>query len=388
MSTKYAQSNDKFFIRNANDLVVHATLPANVYVLKFNQQEGLYLQEADSFDLPTKFYGSVQRDSDRILNTFADRKQSTGVLLTGERGSGKTMLAKKVAVDALAKNVPVILVNDAFSGTLLNSFVQNIQQDAMFLFDEFEKTHTDQDQQAILTLLDGTIKTKKLFIFTSNSKWKLNEHMQNRPGRIFYMKEYNGIDIKFIEEYANDNLKESLRHHVPSLMRYSLMFTVFNFDMLKAVVEEMNRYDESVAEAISMLNANPQFSGGNRDYVVTVHTADGTHINDFEWHGNPFMSNDDSQEIFNFYCYGFNGRFHTQAHKLLPPLLAEAWDRGERTEMAREMMDEIEHVELSFAPRDMIELNPDGTMKFRDGEGNTASLKRKEYRSFNAVAYA
>jgi hypothetical protein len=39
-----------------------------------------------------------------------------------------------------------------------------------------------------------------------NDKFKVNQHMRNRPGRIFYMIEYKGLDKQFIREYCQDRL--------------------------------------------------------------------------------------------------------------------------------------------------------------------------------------
>ena len=48
-----------------------------------------------------------------------------------------------------------------------------------------------------------------------------------------------------------------------------MLFKAFNFDMLKALVEEMNRYNESPHEALKMLNAKP-FSDKNCEHKVEI----------------------------------------------------------------------------------------------------------------------
>ena len=54
------------------------------------------------------------------------------------------------------------------------------------------------------------------------------------------------------------------------------LFSQFNFDMLKALVEEMNRYDECPKDAMRMLNAKPEF-GDSSEYSVNIVKA-GTKI--------------------------------------------------------------------------------------------------------------
>jgi hypothetical protein len=115
--------------------------------------------------------------------------------------------------------------------------------------------------------------------------------MRNRPGRIFYLLDFKGLEVDFITEYCHDNLDDITQ--IENVCRCSTMFMEFNFDMLKALVEEMNRYSESAQEAIKMLNAKPQANDGGRFDVKLV--VDGFEIPDDNmenetWQGNPLAS--------------------------------------------------------------------------------------------------
>jgi hypothetical protein len=90
--------------------------------------------------------------------------------------------------------------------------------------------------------------------------------MRNRPGRIFYSLDFKGLEQDFIMEYCADNLDNV--DQTPSVCRVAAMFDQFNFDMLKALVEEMNRYEETASEAMRMLNAKPEFSGDSKYKVA------------------------------------------------------------------------------------------------------------------------
>src|SRR5208337_1938489 len=128
------------------------------------------------------------------------------------------------------------------------------------LFDEFEKVyHEKERQEAILTLLDGTFQTKKLFVMTVNNKFEVNANMLNRPGRIYYHYEFDGLDAEFIREYANEQLSDDLLKYIEQLVHVAGIFWKFNFDMLKAIIEEMNRYSESPEEVMKYLNTKPEF---------------------------------------------------------------------------------------------------------------------------------
>lgn len=248
-----------FTVSSNDNMDLHTSLPPGNYVLKYDSMRSqFFLDQVEDFQLPSKLYGDTTSRASRILNTFQSRPTTTGVLLTGEKGSGKTLLAKTICVDATKKNIPTIIINSPFTGDGFNKFLQDIEQEAIIMFDEFEKVYNEpKSQEAILTLLDGVFPTKKLFLLTSNDKYKIDVNMRNRPGRIFYMMDFNGLPSEFIHEYAEDNLVN--KAHMDSLCKLAMIFTKLNFDMLKAIVEEMNRYDESPQQVIKMLNAKPEF---------------------------------------------------------------------------------------------------------------------------------
>jgi hypothetical protein len=108
-------------------------------------------------------------------------------------------------------------------------------------------------------------------MITCNDKWRVDIHMRNRPGRIYYMLDFKGLDATFIREYCNDNLEN--KSHIETIVNVGSLFGEFNFDMLKALVEEMNRYNESPQEALEMLNAKPEFDGGTEYSVKIVHNG-------------------------------------------------------------------------------------------------------------------
>lgn len=266
--TYFLKSGTRFNVSTREAMDLHEALPAGTYTVKFDKQGGcFYLEAIENFEVRGKIYGDTVRNTDRILNTFNDRTASTGVLLTGEKGSGKTLLAKMLAVQAADAGVPTIVINEPWCGEGFNAFMQMIEQPTVILFDEFEKVYDKDDQEKMLTLLDGVYPSKKLFVLTCNDKWRIDSHMRNRPGRIFYSLDFKGLEQDFIIEYCEDNLNNKTQ--IPSVCRVAAMFDQFNFDMLKALVEEMNRYDETASQAMRMLNAKPEF-GGDSKYKVSL----------------------------------------------------------------------------------------------------------------------
>lgn len=263
--TTYSKSGSIYAICGSGSDICNS-LPGGNYVLKLNPMMGFYLEQTENFTLPEKLYGNCAINSERILTTFNQRQKNTGVLLVGSKGSGKTLLMRKISIDS---GLPVIIINSNFTGDDFNSFLSSITQPAIILFDEFEKIYDKSKQEQVLTLLDGTYQSNKLFIITSNDKWKLDNNMRNRPGRIYYMFEFKGLDEAFIREYCNDELKDQSK--VNSIVAISNLFSEFNFDMMAALVEEINRYGEDPGELLSILNTKPEYSGSSEyDVFVTI----------------------------------------------------------------------------------------------------------------------
>ena len=256
--TKYVRQGSMYVPTPNTALDVHPKLPPGTYIIVMPGPGMFAFDEVESFKLPKKLYGDTTANADRILRTFADRPNGTGVMLNGEKGSGKTLLAKTLAIKAAKMGVPTILINAEWHGDGFNKLIQSIDQPAILIFDEFEKVYESETQEEILTLLDGVFPTKKLFVFTCNDKWKVNQHMRNRPGRVFYYLEYKGLGVEFVREYCEDNLNN--KDHIDGVCILSHLYDHFNFDMLTAIVEEMNRYNENAQDATRILNARPEFS--------------------------------------------------------------------------------------------------------------------------------
>lgn len=266
--THFMKNGNQFHVAPDEAIDIRESLPVGTYTVKYiEMKDTYYLEQVEDFTYGGKLYGDTAKTTERILRTFGSRTQSTGVLLSGEKGSGKTLQAKQLSITAATHGMPTIIINQPWGGDTFNTFMQMIDQPTVVLLDEFEKVYNAEAQEGMLTLLDGVYASKKLFVLTTNDPYRINQYMSNRPGRIFYRIDYKGLEPDFIREYCEDNLDD--KEQIDSIVRLSVLFSAFNFDMLKAVVEEMNRYEETAQQVISLLNVKPE-QNYKEQYTATL----------------------------------------------------------------------------------------------------------------------
>lgn len=255
-TTLYLKSGTRYTLSSKEALNIQEKLPAKNLSLNWDNYENkFYLEESEDFTFPDKVYGNTMSLANRFLETFKDRNRNTGILLTGTKGSGKSLLAKEISKLGYSAGLPTILVNSPYTGDLFNKFISQIHDPAILLFDEFEKVYSAEHQEKVLTLFDGVFNTPKLTVMTCNNKWKLNENLKNRPGRLFYSIEYTGLDDIFVREYIKDKLKKGdVEKVTDQILAFKSAISELNFDTLQALVEELNRYGETVHEVIKILN--------------------------------------------------------------------------------------------------------------------------------------
>jgi hypothetical protein len=366
-----------YFIRNGNNyrvsaeeaLDIQTQLPVGNYTVKFNEIGGFFfLEMVDTFKQVPKLYGDTSKNATRIIRTYLDRPNSTGVMLTGEKGSGKSLLAKTLSIEAALLDIPTIIINHPWVGDDFNKFLQDIEQPCVILFDEFEKVYDNESQEKALTLLDGVFPSRKLFVITCNDKWRVNEHMRNRPGRIYYMLDFKGLDPAFITEYCNDNLEA--KNFIDKIVEISALFEEFNFDMLKALVEEMNRYGESPQDALKMLNAKPEFNNNGKFEVQLIINGEPVKDNGVrtEWNGNPL----NGQIYFEWYS---KTNYNLPSGNTDDDSLALADGDGEYWS------------EISFTPNNIVKVDAQAGKFTYQKDNAFCILTRKKDQGYNYLAF-
>lgn len=64
--------------------------------------------------------------------------RNLGVILSGDKGIGKSMFGRMLSEMAVASGYPVLIVDTYYPG--ISSYLDSIQQEVVVFFDEFDKT--------------------------------------------------------------------------------------------------------------------------------------------------------------------------------------------------------------------------------------------------------
>jgi len=245
------QTGEKFSFADITG--TYDKLPVGNYMLKYSEREGFFLNKKESFIMPSKVYGD-QSIVNRWLTSWKNNShKNLGILLTGLKGSGKTITAQKFCIDS---NLPVIIISSGFSGSDFVDFITNPKLGECIIFiDEFEKIYSEYDrdnsQHDLLSIMDGNFSTKLIFLLTVNNE-NLNEYLVNRLNRIKYRKSYNDLEFETMEAVINDMLIN--KSHRESIYEFFEKVNMRTFDLLTNLIKEMNLFNEDAITCGMHLN--------------------------------------------------------------------------------------------------------------------------------------
>ena len=242
-----------------DDLLVYDSIPVGTYLVRFNKMMGFYLESYEMrADEGEKVYGNRMEKADKILRAFEKFDRNTGVILSGDKGIGKTMFARIISRKAREAGIPTLLVTEKLPD--LTYFLGKVEQEAVVLFDEFEKNFKDSNedddgpsaQEAMLSMFDGLNGGKKLFIITCNNWRDLNDCMLNRPGRFHYHIRFDPPTRAEIQQFFEDQISPEYADKIGDAVRFACIAGL-NYDCMRAVASEVN-LGYPLAEAVKDLN--------------------------------------------------------------------------------------------------------------------------------------
>ena len=260
-----------------DDLVTHNQLPAQIYSIRCSQMTGFYLEKHADIEInEDKIYGVHMEKVNKVLNAFPNFNKNLGVILSGAKGIGKSLFSKILAVEAVKKGLPVIIVDTYIPG--IANFIEEIEQEVLVMFDEFDKTFGNikaadgmaNPQTELLTLFDGLAQGKKLYVITCNNLNTLSDYLVNRPGRFHYHFRFDYPTDSEITEYMRDKLHEEYYGEISKVIAFSKRVSL-NYDCLRAIAFELNtglQFQEAIKD-MNILHIN------NTVYIATLYTKDG-----------------------------------------------------------------------------------------------------------------
>ena len=303
--SKYVFTNGSYKVVNGK-LVTYDELPKGFYTVHFDPNNGFYLSPAFPIELKEKSYGYHEAKAQKVINAFQRSERNLGVILSGDKGIGKSLCAKMIAVKA-SEIMPVIIVTQYISG--MADFLNDLSDECLILFDEFDKAfgvpssyhNTLEDPQTeMLSLFDGMSQNKKLFVITCNEIVRLNDYLINRPGRFHYHFRFDYPDADAISVFLSDRGID--QKQIEKVINFSRQVKL-NYDCLRSIAFELAE-GEDFSEVIQDLNIR----GGSQFFNIIVRFTDGEELMTYH-HKLDFFSqrdSEDNQERIQLYTSRYN----------------------------------------------------------------------------------
>lgn len=235
--------------------------PGMVYNIKVDSYTRVVsLEETTPFSMPSKVYCTSRdrRFIDKVLNSYKLSENGfTGVMLSGLKGSGKTIMAKSIANES---NLPIINIDKSIRPWDLKVLVELLgDTNICFMFDELDKLLEDYDDSALLQILDGAdTKGKHMILFTCNNEEHISEYLIDRCSRIRYWRKFDEMSPSLIMEVLNDKLND--KKEVESLTDFIKdNFEICSFDNIASFINEVNNYPTiTFEELFEDMNLTPK----------------------------------------------------------------------------------------------------------------------------------
>ena len=225
-----------------------------IFLLKINPATKEYFLDKKEFQYktPNKYYGEVKSYIDFYWRSIVRNNYNGGVMLTGQKGSGKSLIAMELSNRAIQAGMRVVEITKVQFRPELLEYLDKLDNAVLF-FDEFGKNFNKQQQDQMLTLLNNSLGKQRIVLITENNKINISDFIRSRPGRIRYAMHFNKLSRKTLLDYCSEFPIEE--DFMADLLRVYDKAVEFQFDHLKVIVEEhLNNKDIPLDELLTLLN--------------------------------------------------------------------------------------------------------------------------------------
>ena len=234
------EQSDSIHFINAS-FKIRKELPYGVYGVNMQAMSGeLYLtKQKPEFLMPEDFYDVKGKEFQYVKDVAKASTGNLGIILNGVKGTGKTIFAEKLCNEL---QIPVLIMESWGEKNLsVLKQISDIPYDLVLFFDEFEKKFSEEDQQMLLSVIDGVYNTnyRRIFILTTNEA-NIDPNMLGRLHRFAYRLDFGYItDKEVIKDYFSKriNLADEQLHWLIGYMQSKINNTI---DTFSKIVEEIN----------------------------------------------------------------------------------------------------------------------------------------------------
>lgn len=230
----------------------YSLIPGKIYALKQNRDYDMYLEEDKDFEFPEKYY--LSDDDTKFMNKVVSmynttKKLTLGTLLSGMKGSGKTLMAKKIAA---MSGLPIIVIDSSVHSDDIEGFFAKIHDDVCVIMDEIDKYW---NTRYLLGFLDGVKPTcKKLLLCTCNNEKEIDEYLNDRCSRIRYKKKFDCLTKDAVLGILTDSIGDTEKAKSATEFIYNHI-NVISYDNVITFGEEIiNSPEESYESILADMN--------------------------------------------------------------------------------------------------------------------------------------
>ena len=244
----------RYFIYS--NLVIEKKFKPKNYLFNFNADTGnCWLEDLESFKVPEKIYDVSSNLREMIKTAFNHYNKNQGVLLSGNKGQGKSLTGKLLCNEV---NLPIIIINKPIPLSVnFIGFFNQIKQDYVLFVDEFEKlfkqgnSHSEKDvngfhgQDIFLSFMDGVLTNEHKILFLLTANESVNEYFINRPSRIKFLHEYSELPEELFNMITDDLLDNK---EFKNDLEANISLLNLNIDLLISIINDINLFNKPFSE--------------------------------------------------------------------------------------------------------------------------------------------